>query len=226
MDEDLSELERLEAAKKWWYANYRSILLGALIAVVVVGGWRYWQYRVESRSSAAAALFKQLADAMQKHDDAAAQAAGTEVLQKYADTPYAQHAALALAQADATAGKTKDGEQMLQWVMDHGKDDGLKLLARLRQARLKLADADAQGAIDTLSGTEPGGFAPLYSETRGDAYVKLGKPEDARKAYQAALAGWDEKQLGDKSGLQLKLDNLPGGAPTQAPAAATKAAKP
>ena len=225
MDEDLSELERLEAAKKWWYANYASILLGALIAVVVVGGWRYWQYRVDSRSAAAATLIKQLDDAMQKHDDATAQSAGNAVLQKYADTPYAQHAAFALAQVDATAGKTKDAEQSLQWVVDNGKDEGLKLLARLRLARLKLADGDAQGALDSLNGVDAGGFAPVYSELRGDAYLKLGKPDDARKAYQTALDGWDEKQLGDKSGLQLKLDNLPG-TPAKAPAPATKAAKP
>ena len=44
VDEDLSELERLEAAKKWWAENYKSIVAGALIAVVVVGGWRYWQH--------------------------------------------------------------------------------------------------------------------------------------------------------------------------------------
>ena len=208
MDEYLSELERLEMAKKWWSANYRSILLGAVIAVVVVGGWRYWQYRVETRSSAAAALFKQLADAMQKHDDAAAQAAGNTILKDYDDTPYAQHAAFALAQADATAGKTADAEQMLSWIMQHGKDDGLKLLARLRLARLNLASGDAQAALDTLSGAEAGGFAPLYSELRGDAYLKLGKPEDARTAYQAALDGWSD-QLGDRTQLQLKLNNLP-----------------
>lgn len=225
MDEDLSELERLEAAKKWWYANYRSILLGAIIAVALVGGWRYWQYRVESRSAAASTLFKQLADAMQKHDAADAQSAGNEILQKYADTPYAQHAAFALAQADATAGKTKDAAQMLQWAIDHGKDDGLKLLARLRLARLTLADGNAQGAIDTLNGVDAGGFAPLYSEVRGDAYAKLGKSDDARKAYRSALDAWDEKQLGDKSELQLKLDNLPGH-PAVVPAATTKASKP
>ena len=72
MDEDLSELERLEAAKKWWAENYKSIVAGALIAVVVVGGWRYWQYRTQSRNEAASALFSELATALSKKDDAAA----------------------------------------------------------------------------------------------------------------------------------------------------------
>ena len=98
MEEYLSELERLEMAKKWWRENYKSILLGALIAVGVVGGWRYWQYRVQSRSEAAAALFTELATAMQKHDDAAALKTGSELMDQYSDTAYATHAALALAQ--------------------------------------------------------------------------------------------------------------------------------
>ena len=208
MDEYLSEMERLEMAKKWWIANYKSIILGALIAVVVVGGWRYWQHRVESRSQAAAALFKQLADAMQKHDEAAAGKVGDEILQKYPDTPYAQHAAFALAQTEATTGKNDEAAQRLQWIMQHGKDAGLQLLARLRLARLKLAGGDAQAALDTLSGVEPGGFAPLYAEVRGDAYVKLGKSDEARGAYQTALDGWSD-QLGDKSILQMKLNSLP-----------------
>ena len=66
VEEYLSDEERLEMAKKWWLENYKSIIAGALIAVVVVGGWRYWEYRTVSRSQTAAALFNQLADAMAK----------------------------------------------------------------------------------------------------------------------------------------------------------------
>ena len=98
MDEYLSDDERLEMAKKWWRENYRSIMLGALIAVVVVGGWRYWQYRTQSRNEAASALFTDLETAMQKHDQAGALKLGGEIMDKYDDTAYATQAALNLAQ--------------------------------------------------------------------------------------------------------------------------------
>lgn len=219
VDEYLTDEERLEMAKKWWVENYKSILAGALIAVVVVGGWRYWQYRTTTRSQAAAALFDQLAGSMAKHDQDGAMKAGKEIMDKYDDTPYAAHAALALAQLQASTGKPADGEQMLDWVIKNAKDDGLKLLARLRLARVKLAMGDAQAALDTLNGADAGGFAPLFDDLRGDAYAKLGKNDEARASYQKALDAWTDT-LGDRSLIQMKLEGLP------AAKAAAKAQKP
>ena len=208
VEEYLSDEERLEMAKKWWLENYKSIIAGALIAVVVVGGWRYWEYRTTSRSQAAALLFNQLADAMAKQDKDGALKTGNQILTTYSDTPYAAQAALVLAQLQASTGKPADGGQMLEWVMKNSKDDGLKLLARLRLARIKLAMNDAQGALDTLNGADAGGFAPLYDDLRGDAEVKLGKSAEARAAYQQALLAWTDN-LGDRSLIEMKINSLP-----------------
>ena len=220
MDEDLSDLERLEAAKKWWNENYKSILLGATIAVVVVGGWRYWQHRVQSRSEAASAMFSDLLQSMKTHDDASALKTGGEIMDQYSDTAYAAQAALAMAQAQVTAGKLPEGEKLLQWAVDHGKDRGLQTLARLRLARVQLAAGNAKSALATLGQDDPQGFAPLFDTVRGDADVKLGDTAAARTAYQKALDAWTD-QLGDRSLLKMKLDSLP--AAVTAPSAATKA---
>ena len=221
MDEDLSDLERLEEAKKWWNENYKSILLGALIAVVVVGGWRYWQHRTQVRSEAASALFSELAKDLQSHDDAAALKTGGQIMDQYGDTAYATHAALALAQIQVTADKYPESEKLLQWVLDHGRDPGLQMLARLRLARVQLAAGDAKTALATLDTPDAGGFAPLFDALRGDVDVKLGDTGKARDAYKQALDAWTD-ELGDKSLVQMKLDSLPA-APAAAPAPATKA---
>ena len=221
MDEDLSDLERLEEAKKWWNENYKSILLGALIAVAVVGGWRYWQHRTQARSEAASALFSDLAKDMQQHDDAAALKTGGQIMDQYDDTAYASHAALALAQIQATANKYPESEKLLQWVLDHGRDPGLQMLARLRLARVQLAAGDAKGALSSLDTPDAGGFAPLFDALRGDIQVKLGDTGKARDAYKQALDAWND-ELGDKSLVQMKLDSLPA-APAAAAAPATKA---
>lgn len=208
MDENLSDQERLEEVKKWWGENYQAIVAGALLAVVIVGGWRYWQYRTQSRSQQASALFEQLGTAVKQKDEATAAKLGAQLMSDYGDTPYAAHAALALAADDAGSAKSADGVTKLEWVMQHSKDEGLQLLARLRAARLKLGMGDAQAALAEISGTDPEGFAPLYDEVRGDAYAKLGKIDDARSAYKKALASWTDS-LGDHSQLDMKLNSLP-----------------
>jgi predicted negative regulator of RcsB-dependent stress response len=224
VDEDLSELERLEAAKKWWLENYKSILLGALIAVVVVGGWRYWQHRTQVRNEAASTLNDDMVKALQKHDDAAVLKTGGDIIKQYGDTVYATHAALAVAQVQAAANKYPESELALQWAIDHGQDPGLQMLARLRLGRVQLAAGDAKGALATLDTPDAGGFAPLFDELRGDIEVKLGDTGKARAAYKQALDAWSDT-LGDKSLLQMKLDSLPA-APAAAPAPASKASKP
>jgi predicted negative regulator of RcsB-dependent stress response len=225
VDEYLSDDERLEMAKKWWRENYRSILLGALIAVVVVGGWRYWQYRTQSRSEAASALFTDLETAMQKHDQAGALKLGDQIMDQYADTAYATHAALNLAQLQVSTGKLPEGEKLLQWAMEHGKDPGLQLLARLRLGRAQLAAGDAKSALSTLKTPDVNGFTPLFDELRGDAEAKLGDNDQARAAYKQALAEWSE-ELGDSSMVQMKLDSLPAPASTTPAATTAKAVKP
>lgn len=222
MDEYLSEIERLEMAKKWWKDNYKSILLGALIAVVVVGGWRYWQYRVQARNAAASTMFTDLLQSVKKHDDTASLKIGGEIMGQYSDTAYAAQAALVLAQVQVTAGKLPEGEKMLQWAVDHGKDEGLHTLARLRLARVQLSAGDAKAALGTLGQDDPQGFAPLFDALRGDADAKLGDTAAARAAYQKALGAWTD-ELGDRSLLKMKLDSLPGTA-APAPAAATPVA--
>ncbi|HEY1773187.1 MAG TPA: tetratricopeptide repeat protein [Gammaproteobacteria bacterium] len=225
MDEYLSDDERLEMAKKWWKENYRSILLGALIAVVVVGGWRYWQYRTQSRNEAASALFTDLATDMKTHDQAGALKLGGEIMDKYDDTAYSTQAALILAQLQVSAGKLPEAEKLLQWAMDHGKDTGLQLLARLRLARVQLASGDAKTALKTLKAQDLSGFAPLFDELRGDAEVKLGENDQARADYKQALAGWTE-EMGDSGTLQMKLDSLPAPAADASAASTAKAGKP
>ncbi len=73
---------------------------------------------------------------------------------------------------------------------------------------MKLSLNDAQGALDTLNGADASGFEPLYDDVRGDAYAKLGKDDEARAAYQKALAAWSDT-LGDRSLIDMKLSSLP-----------------
>lgn len=234
MDEFLSEQEQVERLKKWWKDNYKSILAGVIIALIIIFGWRYWQHRGQTRSLTASTMYMQMGQMLAAGQGPQALQLANQLVNNFGDTPYAAQAALAMAQYDVGSNKPDDAMQMLDWVIKNSKDDGLKLLARLRLARVKLSVGDPQAALVALSGVAASGFTALFDEARGDAYVKLGETAQARVAYQRALHAW-QPDMGDPSLLQMKLDNVGGALPaagsapaavsgsSQAPAAATHA---
>lgn len=219
MDDFLTDEERAEHIKKWWLDNWKSIAAGVIIALIIIFGWRYWQQRTESRSLAASGMYNQMGQLLAVGQGAAGLKLANELVNNYRDTPYASQAALAMAQYDIGTSKPDDAMQMLDWVIKNSRDAGLKLLARLRLAHVKLTVDDPHAALAALADVQPGGFAALFEDARGDAYVKLGETDQARAAYAAALKAWTT-EMGDDSLLKMKLESVGG----TVPAAATKAA--
>lgn len=215
MDEFLSEQEQVERLKKWWLDNWKSILVGVIIALIIIFGWRYWQRRTQVRSLTASVMYIQMGSLLAAGQGPQALQVANQLVNNYRDTPYAAQAALAMAQYDVSSNKPDDAMQMLDWVINHSKDEGLKLLARLRLARVKLSVGDPHAALVALSGVAASGFTPLFDEVQGDAYMQLGETAQARAAYQHALDTWTP-EMGDKSLLQMKLNNLTNTTPTVA----------
>lgn len=207
MDDYLSDREQAERLKQWWVDNYKAILAGIIVAIAIIFGWHYWQHRTQTRGLTASAMYSQMSTSLAEGNGPQALQVANQLINDYSDTPYAAQAALAMARYDQAMGKPDDSMQMLVWVIHHSKDEGLRLLARLRLARVKLAVDDPAAALHALAGVRPGGFAALYDEARGNAYMKLGKIGDAREAYERALTEW-KSDMGDRSLLEMKLDDL------------------
>lgn len=132
-----------------------------------------------------------------------------ELMSAYSATPYAAHAAFALAKFAVEDGDLAAAARALRWALDNGKDDTLLHIARLRLASVLLSQDEADEALALLNGANPEGFVARYDELIGDAYLHKGDVANAREAYQRSLeklpSGADEHAL-----LKLKLDNLGG----------------
>jgi len=202
-----SEEQQVEALKKWWRENGRFVIAGLVVGAVAVFGWRGWVSHQQERAAAAAAQQTELYAALQAGDTEKVQSLSAALLAQYADTPSAVHAALALAKVAVDKQDYAAAQEHLQWVLDNAADEPLQLIARLRLARVLLAQDDAAAALQKLGLAEPGEFAGLYAEARGDAYVALGDAAMARAAYEEALAAL-EPGVGDRSLLEMKLNEL------------------
>lgn len=138
-----------------------------------------------------------------------------ELMSDYASTPYAVHAAFALAKLAVDDGDLAPAAQALEWILEHADtgDPVLSHIARLRLASVLLAQSEAGRAIELLRRPaetgDAAGFAARYDELTGDAHLQNGDPEAARAAYRRGLEQLSAGSIGHVL-LKLKLDNLGG----------------
>jgi predicted negative regulator of RcsB-dependent stress response len=200
----VTEEAQVEALKKWWKENGKSVIVGLIIGGSAVAGWRGWASYVDSRGERASASYEQFVSELASAPAETAYKQGERVIVDYGATPYAELARLALAKLDVERGDQDAARGHLRWVMEKAKQPALRHVARLRLARLYLDANDADAAEKLIGEAQTGAFGPLYDELRGDILVAKGQQEEARSAYQKALLGGAPNPVF----LQMKLDDL------------------
>jgi predicted negative regulator of RcsB-dependent stress response len=123
----------------------------------------------------------------------------------YADTPYAELASLAQAKNEYDNGNDEQALSHLDWVIKNAAAPELEHTARLRMARILLAQKkyDEAGAI--LEKNYPAAYTAAYEELRGDLYIARGDADQARAAYDKAISA---SASGGNRWLQLKRQDL------------------
>lgn len=191
MEDYLDEREQWERVKGWLREQGPSVLLSVAIVGLGLGGWRYYQSRIEQRDLTAAARYQQVLTSFSNNDMAGGVLIADQLIKDYPKTPYANQADLAAARIAVEVGKLDQAATRLERVLNTTRDRQLKYVARLRLARVQLAEGQPDAALRTLTTPDPGAFAARYDEVRGDALLAKGDRAGALRAYQQArsLAG-------------------------------------
>lgn len=202
----IDDEEDLERLKSWWKENWVALVGGLVIGFGAIGGWEGYKAWREARSESASQMYEELRKNLEGGRADEAGVIVDRLKSEYARTPYAAVAALAAAQAAVKDGQYDAAAGHLGWVVEHARDEGLVQVARLRQARVLLAQNKPDEALATLGG-EAGRFTSLAEELRGDIQLAKGDRKAARSAYEKALAA-AESGATNKTLLQQKLDDL------------------
>ena len=223
MEEYVSESQQIEQLKGWASSNGPWLLAGVAAVVVGFAGYNQWQRWQQSKSLRASETYTQVLSSLARDDRAGAAKLADSLRAGYAATPYADQADLALARAYVEGNQLPDADARLTLVVEHTKDDALRLLARYRLARVQRAEGHADAALKTLSAEPAQGFEAAFAEVRGDIAADKGDRAGALKAYQEAEAGAAD-DLVNREVLELKITAL-GGTPAadKVPAAAPAA---
>jgi predicted negative regulator of RcsB-dependent stress response len=221
VDDYLSEKEQWEWLKSWLRSNGLWIIAGIAVGAGILAGWRWWEARTDRIALEAGAKYQQILEALDRKDKARAETITLQLERDYATSPYVDQARLLAARVAVESNELDKAASTLKTVMDTSKDKQLALVARLRLARVQLAQAKPDDAIKTLDAVDAGAFKPRYQEARGDALFAKGDKAGALKEYQAAREG-SLGQSVDAESLELKIDDLlaENVAPAAPPAAA------
>lgn len=207
MDIYQSEDEQVEAIRRWWIENGKAVVIGIVIALAVVFGWRTWVKHNEAQAEGASIRYEQMLGVVGDHHPKQAIEAGRELVEKYPDSPYAVFASFEMAKIMIQRKQLDSAAAQLSWAAQHAAMPELKALARARLARVQLAMNKPAEALKTAADAKAGSMRPEFAEVRGDAYLAQGKRVKARAAYEEALAGYTGVP-GKQQLLKMKIDDL------------------
>ena len=213
MAELRTEEEQVEALKKWWQENGKSLVLGVLLAGAIIFAWKGWQNSQQVKAETAAALYQNLIQAValasapqatEEQKSTAAHLAGN-LKAEFDDTAYARFGALLNARLLLDAGDKDGAIAEFDWVLSQTEDPVMTVVTTMRKARVLASKGDVSAAIALLNGVSSDAFQVSLMELKGDLQLKNNEPAKARESYQQALdlAGDEARPI-----LVMKLDNL------------------
>ena len=210
-----TEEQQLEALKTWWKENSSSLLIGLAIGGFSLGGWNYYQQSQYQHSVEASDMYVSV---IAQYEAGAAGSFDSSVVDKlaagYSDTPYASLSALVAAKHELVAGNVDQAISHLQWAMDNAVEEDVVSVAQLRLARLMMTQKKYDEANNLLQAKHAPAFDALYEELKGDIFVVKGELEQARIAYDKAIANsgsanrWLQLKRQDLGASQLNASKL------------------
>lgn len=198
MEQFSTEEQQVEAIKAFWKKNGVAIVLGAVLGLGGMVGWRMYSD---------AALQTQEANSESYDQVVSGESLALDTLTEFVannNHGYGVLAALSAAKLAVDEGAFDEAQKQLNWVLNNAKDDALKDTAAIRLARIQAQNGDFEQALTTLARVRETALVAQVNEVKGDIYIGLGDSEQARNAYQKAIDVDANNQL-----VQMKLDNLP-----------------
>jgi predicted negative regulator of RcsB-dependent stress response len=216
LEDYLSEKEQWDAIKGGIREYGPWIVAGVAIGAAGLGGWWWYQQHRDDVALQASAKYEQAMESFDRGNRTAAFVSLGELERDYPGSPYVDQAKLFAARTYVEAGELDKAANELQAVAADSKDPELVLLARMRLARVQIAQQKPGLALATLSGVQAGAFAPQFHEIQGDAYYAKGDKASALKEYISAKTGSFGSSPGEGE-LDLKIADL---SPSSPPAIA------
>jgi predicted negative regulator of RcsB-dependent stress response len=196
-----TEEQQIEAIKRFWKENGTAIILGAVLGLGGLWGWRYYNEQQVAQQEDASVNFELQSAQLSSVESAFSKAQA--YIDQHSDTGYALLMAFKLAQQAIERGDLAEGAKQLAFAASNADNVAVQSIANLRLARVELELGNLDKALVTIDKVSDQAFAAQQQEVKGDIYLAQMLFDKARAAYSAAL-----EVNSANTNLKMKLDNL------------------
>lgn len=185
MSDYLTDEEQAERLKRWWEQNGTSLIIGVVLAVAAVLGWRWYQGYAQDQADAASDVFASYVAARNEAESTSDQLAVIDT--EFEGSGYHVFTLLYRADDEIEAEDWEEALALLERAAQLADNDNLKDIARYRVAKVlyqldRLDECEAELAAIRSSGLEA-----HVAALSGDVFVARGDLERARIAYQSGI---------------------------------------
>lgn len=204
----LSPEEQDEKARQWFKDNGLALFVGLALGLGAIFGYNQYRAKVQSDAETASTLYSEIMTQVSQSDIVDIDASVATLKTDYSKTSYAAKAALVKA-ARLSVTDLSAAASEYQWVQNNALEVGLQHTARIREAKIYLAQDDLDKATELASRQPYGSFASHYYEILGDVAVKKGELNQAYDLYNQANEALLASDASYSSVLELKMGPLP-----------------
>ncbi|HCE3194102.1 TPA: YfgM family protein [Vibrio parahaemolyticus] len=197
-----TEEQQVEAIKDWWKENGKAVIIGAVVGLGGLFGWRYYQDTVIQASETASQSYTTAMNTLQEKG-VDAQSDVQAFIESNEVKEYSVLAALQLAKAQVEAKDFAAALEQLKWAQSNTKEAALSPLISYRIARIETEMGNFDAANTELGKVTDTAWAGRIAELRGDIALRQGDKDAAYAAYTEAQQAADASPT-----LQMKLDDL------------------
>jgi predicted negative regulator of RcsB-dependent stress response len=207
---DLEEQEQLAELKAWWQ-QYGSMVVALVVGIALaLAGWQGWRWYERSQAAQAAVLYEGVARAAQAGDAKAVRDGSGALLENYPRSTYASMGALVAARFHFERNDLKSAKAQLQWVLEHGRTDDVRDLARLRLANVLMDEKAYDEALKLLDEKHAAAYDAEYAAAKGDVLIAKNQPAEAKAAYRLALDKAGSGNNAFRESVRMRLEALGG----------------
>jgi predicted negative regulator of RcsB-dependent stress response len=201
MEQYETEEQQVEAIKRFWKENGMALVIGVVLGLGGLVGWRYYNdSQIAAKEQASFAYEQVTQDVVAGELDFGK---AKTFIESHSDSGYAVLMGLELAQQAIERKDMAEAIKQLEFVVTNAKLTAVQAVAQLRLARIQLEQGELESALASAEKVTDTAFKAQSQELKGDVFKAQQLFDKARAAYSSALETNERDQI-----LKMKLDNL------------------